>query len=43
MSKKPKNYIPEKKVAILKWHLVENVAISDLCGELEAHPTVFYL
>ena len=42
MSRERKNYTPEEKVAILKRHLVEKVAVSDLCDELGLNPTVFY-
>lgn len=41
--KKPRRYFPAtEKVATLKRHLVEKVAISDLCNELDISPTVFY-
>ncbi len=41
--KKPRRYFPAtEKVAVLKRYLVEKVAISDLCNELEISPTVFY-
>ncbi len=42
MSRKRKNYSGEEKVAIFKRHLVERVAVSDLCDEHGLHPTVFY-
>jgi transposase-like protein len=42
MSKKRKKYSPEQKVEILKKHLVDKVAVSDLCDQFELHPTVFY-
>jgi len=42
MKKQRKHYTPEEKVAILRKHLVEGVAISDLCDELGLQPTVFY-
>ncbi len=42
MRKKRHNYTPEEKVAILKRHLVDHVAISDLCDEYHLQPTVFY-
>ena len=42
MSRKRKNYSAEEKVAILKKHLVEKAAVSDLCDHYELHPTVFY-
>lgn len=42
MKKKRKNYTPTEKVAILKRHLVDKAAISDLCDEYNLQPTVFY-
>jgi len=42
MSKKRKNYSPESKVEILKKHLVDKVAVSDLCDQFGFHPTMFY-
>jgi transposase len=33
---------PEQKVAILREHLVEGKAVSDLCEKHRIHPTVFY-
>ena len=42
MSKKRKNYSPERKVEILKKHLVDKVVVSDLCDQFGLHPTVFY-
>ena len=42
MSKKRKKYSPERKVEILKKHLVDKVAVSDLCDQFGLHPTVFY-
>ena len=40
--KQRKNYTPEEKVIILKKHLLEKVAISDLCDQHALHPTVFH-
>jgi transposase len=37
-----KHYSPEEKVAILRRHLLERVAVSDLCEELNLQPTLFY-
>ena len=37
-----KNYSPEEKVTILKRHLLEKVAISDLCDQYGLHSTVFH-
>ena len=42
MKRKRKNYTPEEKVAILKRHLVDKVAVSELCDEYILQPTVFY-
>lgn len=42
MKRKRKNYSPDEKVAILKRHLVDKVAVSDLCDEYSLQPTVFY-
>jgi transposase len=35
-------FSPEQKVAILREHLVEGKAVSDLCERHRLHPTVFY-
>jgi transposase len=41
--KKPRRYFPAtEKVAALKRHLLEKVAISEICSELDISPTVFY-
>src|SRR5487761_1553998 len=41
--KKPRRHFPAiEKVAVLKRHLVEKVAVSDLCNELDIAPTLFY-
>ena len=42
MSEKRKQYRPQEKVAILRRHLLEAVAVSDLCDQYGLHPTVFY-
>ena len=42
MRKKRKQYRPEEKVAILRKHLVDKVAVSDLCEAYGLQPTVFY-
>lgn len=42
MKKKRRNYTPEEKVFILKRHLVEGVAVSDLCDEYRLQPKVLY-
>ena len=41
MSKR-KRLTPEQKVAIVRRHLLENVAVSDLCDEHGIHPTQYY-
>lgn len=43
MRKKRHNYTPEEKVSILRRHLIERVAVSDLCDEYQLQPTTFYL
>ena len=42
MKKQRKHYAPEKKVAILRRHLLEKELISKLCDEVGLQPTVFY-
>jgi transposase-like protein len=42
MRRDRKRYSGEEKVAILRRHFVEKVAVSDLCEELGLQPTVFY-
>jgi len=42
MSKKRKNYSPEEKVRLLKEHLVNGIAVSQICDEKKLQPTVFY-
>lgn len=37
-----KTYSAEEKVIILRRHLVDRVAVSDLCDEYHFHPTQFY-
>ena len=39
---KRRKYTTEQKVAILRRHLVEKVAVSDLCEEYKIQPSVFY-
>ena len=41
-SKTRKGYTAEEKVIILRRHLIDQVAISDLCDEYGFHPTQFY-
>jgi transposase-like protein len=42
MRKKRKTYSPEEKVRLLKEHLVNGVAVSQICEENKLQPTVFY-
>lgn len=42
MSRERKHYPAEEKVAILRRHLLEKVAVSDLCDELGLNLNVFY-
>ena len=42
MARKRKQYTGEEKLAILRKHLLEGVAISDICDEHGLQPTVFY-
>jgi transposase-like protein len=42
MKKARKHYTPPEKVAILRWHLVERVSVSDLCDQYHLRPTLFY-
>jgi transposase len=42
MRKLRKSYTPAEKVAILRRHLIDRVAISDLCDEYRLLPSIFY-
>jgi len=43
MSRKPRtHYSPQEKVAILREHLLEGKAVSEVCERHELQPTVFY-
>ena len=42
MTKKKKRYTAEEKVIILKRHLVDRIAVSDLCDDYHISPTIFY-
>ena len=42
MRKQRKAYRPEEKVAILRKHLMDGVAVSDLCDEHDLKPNVYY-
>ena len=37
-----RHFTGAEKVAILRKHLIDRVAVSDLCEEHGLHPTVFY-
>ena len=42
MRKERRRYSGQEKVRILKRHLVDRVAVSDLCDEYGLNPNVFY-
>jgi transposase len=42
MSKPRRHFSGTEKVAILKRHFVEKVAVSDLCDEFDLYPNQFY-
>ena len=42
MANKRRNYTSEEKVTLLRKHLLEKVAVSDLCDQHGLHPTVFH-
>ena len=43
MEKKTRRqYSPEEKVRILRLHLLEGVAVSEICEREGIHPTLFY-
>lgn len=42
MKRKRKQYTPEEKVAILRKHLLDKIAVSDVCEEYGLRPTDFY-
>ena len=42
MAKNRKCYTPEQKVVVLKKHLLEGIAVSDLCDQHELDPSMFY-
>ena len=42
MKSKPKRYTPEQKVALLREHLLDQKAVSEVCRDHGLHPNVFY-
>jgi transposase-like protein len=42
MAKQRRHFSGPDKVAILKRHLIDKVAVSSLCDELDIYPTQFY-
>jgi len=40
--KQRKHYSAQEKVSLLRLHLVEKQAVSDICDKHELQPTVFY-
>lgn len=42
MAGKRKKYTAEEKVRILRLHLVEKQAVSDICDEIGLNPNIFY-
>lgn len=42
MDKSRRYLTPEQKAAILREHLVDKAAVSDLCDKHDLQPTVFY-
>jgi len=41
-NKARRHYSPTEKIAILRKHLIEKVAVSELCEQYHIQPTVFY-
>jgi transposase len=42
VSKQRQSYTPDEKVAIIRKHLLDGVAISELCDAQGLHPTLYY-
>ena len=42
MARQRRHFSGTEKVAILKRHLLDKVAVSDLCDELDIYPNQFY-
>ena len=40
--RKRRNFTPEKKVAILKRHLLDGLPVSEVCDEFDIQPNQFY-
>jgi transposase-like protein len=40
--RKRRNFTPEKKVAILKRHLVDGLPVSEVCDDYDIRPNQFY-
>jgi transposase-like protein len=37
-----RHFSPQEKAAIVKRHLLEGIAVSNLCDEFQINPTLFY-
>ena len=42
MSKQRQSYTPDEKVAVIRQHLLDGVAISERCDAQGLHPTLYY-
>jgi transposase len=42
MTKKRRTFTPEEKVQILKEHLIDRKAVSDICDVYQLQPVLFY-
>ena len=42
MRKSRKHYTSQEKVALLRKHLIDKVAVSEICRQANLQPTVFY-
>ena len=42
MTRQRRNFTPEQKASVLREHLIDRVAVSDLCEKHGLRPTVFY-
>lgn len=43
MTRKRRHYTPEQKAALLRRHLVDKVAVSEICNGERLQPSVFYI